>query len=249
MGHVLPSSLACVEGQCSSGAASSTTTTSKTYLLPTSITVQCSPTTAVYGIPSLCTANVTTLSGALAGTVSFSTNDRRGVFSQLNCWTYSNNNNLLINQPHSRSLECVVDYTARSYVRQVITAVYSGDATHASVQGSYSFNVARPSSNGLGQQQQQLQRQQPVVASPDVTPEVAAASPAASPQGANVWMISAPLPVLAFEVSIVVGTVLALAADNNMPGSSRKKKKKTQQSTKKGNTSGRNRRFQWLRSR
>ncbi len=220
--QIMTASDACIVGQCGSGGLqsgkTSTTTSSTTIadLVATSITVLCTPTTAVYGAPSLCTATVSTASGVLGARVVFSSSDRRGVFSQLDCWSYSNQ--FLRSSQTSHSLECAIDYTPRSYVRQVITAVYLGDAAHATSQATYSFSVDRAGSAF----QQQLQKQQAILTSPGAPAEVA--SPAlSSSQGSLVWF-SVPLPMLAFEISIVIGAIFALAVDNySGPRRSRKK--------------------------
>jgi hypothetical protein len=77
-----------------------------------------------------CTAKVTADDGSTpTGSVTFTSSDAQGTFTNLNCSTIGN------------TLTCTVDYATSSTGTQTITATYSGDATHSPSSATFTLTI------------------------------------------------------------------------------------------------------------
>ncbi len=121
------------------GATTTPTTVSLTVSLPTTTSVACSPVSITTGTATSCTVTVTDTSSSPStptGSVSLST-DSTGTFSSNSCTLVASSSSVA---------SCSVSYTP-SVVgsgTHLITAIYSGDSSHASSNGSYPLTVTSP---------------------------------------------------------------------------------------------------------
>jgi len=117
----------------------------------TTTSVRCSPSSVAVGSPSTCTATVSAAgSGALTGTLTFTSSDTHGTFTSVKCGTNNNDGHdgKLANDEGGHSdngngnvLRCRADYSSSSPGAQTITASYSGDQNNAPSTGTFGLTV------------------------------------------------------------------------------------------------------------
>jgi hypothetical protein len=130
-----------------------TAPTGGTPVTTTTTSVRCSPSSVTVGSHSTCTADVSSAdSAALTGTLTFTSSDTHGTFTDMKCGTNNGDSHDGIStndegdhddngNGNGNVLRCRATYSSSSAGAQAITAAYSGDPNNAPSSGTFQLTV------------------------------------------------------------------------------------------------------------